>query len=64
MQIAVEIKLEQHRRIVRRTSGVGATGLGESQHVQIQGRHKGVQEPHGIFGGDVFLQPFRKEQRL
>src|SRR6266705_3015212 len=64
MQIAIEVKLEQHRRIIRRPPRVGATGLGKTQRVQIERRNKGVEKAHRVFGGDVILQAFGKEQRL
>jgi hypothetical protein len=64
MQITVEVKLEQHRRVVRRTARVGAAGPGETQRVQIQRRDKRVEKAHRVFGGDVILQPFRKQQCL
>ncbi len=64
MQIAVEVKLEQHRRSVRRPPGVGTTRLGETQRMQIQRRDEGIQKTHRVFSGDVILQPFRKQQRL
>jgi hypothetical protein len=64
MQIAVEIQFEQRRRIVGRTARGRALGLGKTQRVQIQRPDEGVQEAHGVFGGDVILQPFGEEQRL
>lgn len=64
MQIAVEVKLEQRCRIIRRTTGVGAAGLGKSQRVEIERTDEGVEKTDGIFGGDVILQPFGKQQRL
>ena len=39
-------------------------GFVKTQRVQIQRADEGVQEAHGVFGGDVILQTFRKEQRL
>ena len=39
-------------------------GLGKTERVQIQRADEGVQETRGVFGGDVILQPFGKEQGL
>ena len=64
MQITVEIKLEQHRRVIRWPARVGAPGLGKTQRVQIQLGDEGIEEAHGVFGGNVILQAFGKEQRL
>ena len=64
MQITVEVKFEQHRRVVGRTACVGTASLVKTQRVQIQRADEGVEETHGIFSGNVILQPFRKEQRL
>ena len=64
MQIAIEIKFEQHGRIIGRPARVGATRLGEAQAGQILPGHEGVKEAHGIFGGDVIFEPLGKEQRL
>src|SRR5450631_2376631 len=64
MQITVEVKLEQRRRVVRRTTRAGADGPGETQRVQIPRGDKGIQKAHGVFGRDVILQPFGKEQCL
>ena len=64
MQIAVEVKLEQYRRVVRRTARVGATGLVKTQRVQIQRAGKGVEETNRVFRPDIILQPFGEEQRL
>ena len=43
---------------------VGATRPGKAERVQVEGGDEGVEEAHGIFGGDVILQPFGKEQAL
>ena len=64
MQVTVEIELEQGGRIVGWPARVGTAGFGEAQGVQIEAGDEGVQEAHGVFGGDVILQPFGKEQRL
>jgi len=64
MQITVEVKLEQRRRGVRRPARAGADGPGETQRVQVERADEGVEEAHGVFGGDVIRQPFGKEQRL
>jgi hypothetical protein len=32
--------------------------------MQIQAGDEGVEETDGVFGGDIILQPFGKEQRL
>ena len=42
----------------------GSLASGEAQRVQIQRSDKGVEETHRVFGGNVILQPFGKEQRL
>lgn len=60
----VEVKLEQRRRIIRRPAGVGAASLGKAQRVEIERTDKGVEEAHRVFGADVILQPFGKQQRL
>jgi hypothetical protein len=36
----------------------------KTERVQIQRADEGVQETRGVFGGDVILQPFGKEQGL
>ena len=64
MQVAVKIKLEQHRRVIRRSAGIGTTGFGKSQRRKIQRPDERVQESHRVLGGNVFLQPFGKKQRL
>ena len=64
MQITIEVKFEQHGRIIGGPAGGGATRLGETQPGQILFGHKGVEEAHGIFGGDVIFEPLREEQRL
>ena len=64
MQITVEVKFEQHRRVIRRAARLRTPGLGEAQRVQIQRSDKGVEETDRVFDGNVILQPFGKEQRL
>ena len=64
MQITVEVKFEQRRRIVRWPARVGTPGLGKSQRVQIERVNERVKETDGVFGGDIIFQPFREEQRL
>ncbi len=62
MQIAVEVKLEQHCRSVRRPPGVGTTRLGETQRMQIPSDATKASRKRTVFSGDVILQPFRKQQ--
>src|ERR1022692_939440 len=64
MEIAIEIKFEQRGRVVGRTTGVGADGSGKPQGVEVERGDKGVEETHGIIGGDIVLQAFGKEQGL
>ena len=64
MQITVEVKFEQPRRAVRRTPGVGTTGPGKTQRVQIEGADERVEEADGVFRPDVIFQPFGKQQCL
>jgi hypothetical protein len=64
MQITVEVKLEQRRRGVRRPARAGADGPGKAQRVQVERADEGIKKAHGVFGGDVILQPFGKEQGL
>ena len=64
MQITVEVKLEQRRRIIRRSARIRAPRFGEAKRVQLQRGHEGVKKAHRIFSGDIILQPFREEQRL
>ena len=44
MEIAVEIEFEQRGGIVRRAAGVGATGFGKAERVQIERSDEGIQE--------------------
>ena len=64
MQVAIEIKPQQIRRIVGRTAGVLEDGMSETQRTQIETGDKGIQEADRIIGGDVILQPLRQEQSL
>ena len=64
VEVAVKIEFEQHGRIVRRRAGGGDLRLGKTQRGQVEVGHEGIQEAHGVFGGDIILQPFGKEQGL
>ena len=63
MQVAIEIKPQQIRRIVGRTAGVLEDGMSETQRTQIETGDKGIQEADRIIGGDVILQPLRQEEQ-
>lgn len=64
MEIAIEIEFEQRGGIIRRAADVGATGFGKAERVQIERSDEGIQETHGIGGGDIIVERFREEQRL
>ena len=64
MQVTVEIQLEQHPRVIRRTPRIRTLRSGKAQPAQIQRARERIQEPHRILRRHVFLQPFGKEQRL
>jgi hypothetical protein len=64
VQVTVEIKFEQDRRIVRRPPGISAPRLGKAERGQILLGDEGIQEADGIIRGDIILEPFGKKQRL
>ncbi len=64
MQITVQIELEQRRRVIRWPACGGHLRPGKTQRLQVQVGDEGVQEAHGVFGGDIILQPFGEHQGL
>ena len=64
MQITIEIQLQEKGRVVGRSARVGALSLGEPKGFEVQVRDEGIEETDGVFGGDVILQPFGKQERL
>jgi len=59
VQVAVDVELEQHRRVVRRPPGRRRIGAGKTQLLQIQLVDKGVDRAHRIIFGDVVVQILR-----
>ena len=59
VQVAVDVELEQHRRVVRRPPGRRRIGAGKTQLLQIQLVDKGVDRAHRIIFGDVVVQMLR-----
>ena len=64
VEVAVEIKLEQIRRVIGRAAGGGGLGAREAERLEIQAFDIGVKEACRGVGGDVILQAGREELDL
>ena len=62
--LAVEVEAQQVAGVIGRTPGVGRDGFGKAQRVQIELRHEGVEEAHGVLGSHVVLDGLGQELRL
>ena len=56
VQVAVDVELEQHRRVVRRPTGRGRLSAGEAQSPQIELFDEGVDRANRIVFGDVVVE--------
>src|SRR6185503_19007588 len=61
VQVAVEVKLKQIRRMIRRPPGVLGPGMGEAQRGEVESLDIGVDEARRSIVGDVIIQTGRKE---
>ncbi len=58
------VDLEQHRRVVRRTTRFGGLGALESERLQIQFIDEGIYNVHCVVLGDEVVQRLRKQRDL
>jgi len=64
VQITVDVELQQISRRVAGTAGGFRLDAGETSCPKVETIDKGLDEPDGIFCGNVIVEGFRQQQRL
>jgi hypothetical protein len=64
VEVAVDEQTEKVGWVVRWAPQVIGNGMGETQLLQIEGSHEGVDEADGVLLADVVIEGFREEGHL
>ncbi len=64
VQVAVDVNLEQYRRVVGRTARVRRRGTCEAKHLEIEFCHEGVDDPNRVVLANEVIQTFGQQRDL
>src|SRR5580704_6006905 len=64
IEIAVDVELQHHRRVVTGPAGIGGSNGRKAETSQVEGLDKGIDDANRIALVRPILQAFRQQRRL